>query len=148
MFTSQFKVEKTWIDHNDHMNVSYYQYVFQEALNQYWKHILNQEDNSRADLALSPKNVHIRYLSEALLDQTIDVHSFIYKLNHEGLSVFQEMKRDDTVICIFSQDVNFCSGDDALIRQCANVPYNILSKIVEKTDIVLPKWIDHSIEIS
>ena len=25
------------------------------------------------------------------------------------------MKRDDTVICIFSQDVNFCSGDDALI---------------------------------
>ena len=31
MFTSQFKVEKTWIDHNDHMNVSYYQYAFQEA---------------------------------------------------------------------------------------------------------------------
>ena len=87
-------------------------------------------------------------MSEALLNQTIDVHSFIYKLNHEGLSVFQEMKRDDTVICIFSQDVNFYIGDDSLIRQCDNVTYNILSKIVEKTDIVLPRWIDHSNEIS
>ena len=148
MFTSQFTVQKTWIDHNDHMNVSYYQYAFQQALNQYWRHILNQENDRRVDLALSPKNVHIRYLSEAFLNQTIDVHSAIYKLNDEGLSVFQEMKRDGTVICIFSQDVNFCTADNAVIRQCDNVTYNILSKIVEKTNIVLPRWIDHSIKIS
>ena len=63
MFTSQFKVEKTWIDHNEHMNVSYYQYVFQQALNKYWEHILKEANNSKADLALIPKNVHIRYLS-------------------------------------------------------------------------------------
>ena len=146
MFTSHFKVEKTWIDHNEHMNVSYYQYAFQEALNRYWEHILRQKNNSKTDLALSPKNVHIRYLSEAFLGQLIDVHSFIYKSDYKGFSVFQEMKRDDTVLCLFNQDVNFCTASEALIRQCDNTTYNILLTIVKNTDIVLPKWIGRSID--
>ncbi len=43
MFTSHFEVEKTWIDHNEHMNVSYYHYAFQQALNRYWEHILKKK---------------------------------------------------------------------------------------------------------
>ncbi len=147
MFTSQFKVKKTWIDHNEHMNVSYYQYVFQQALDKYWEYILKEANNSKADLALIPKNVHIRYLSEAFLGQFIDVYSFIYKSDYEGFSVFQEMKRDDTTICLFNQHVNFCSAGKAPIRQCDNMTYNILLTIVKNTDIVLPKWLERSIDI-
>ena len=146
MFTSHFEVEKTWIDHNAHMNVSYYHYAFQQALNRYWEHILKKRNNSSADLALSPKNVHIRYLSEAFLGQLIDVHSFIYKSDYKGFSVFQEMKRDDTVLCLFNQHVNFCTASEASIKQCDDTTYNSLLTIVKNTDIVLPKWIERSID--
>ena len=146
MFTSHFEVEKTWIDHNAHMNVSYYHYAFQQALNRYWEHILKKRNNSSADLALSPKNVHIRYLSEAFLGQLIDVHSFIYKSDYKGFSVYQEMKRDDTVLCLFNQHVNFCTASEASIKQCDDTTYNSLLTIVKNTDIVLPKWIERSID--
>ena len=106
-----------------------------------------KKNNSSADLALSPKNVHIRYLSEAFLGQLIDVHSFIYKSDYKGFSVYQEMKRDDTILCLFNQHVNFCTASEALIRQCDNTTYNSLHTIVKNTDIVLPKWIERSIDI-
>mgnify|MGYP001193868833 FL=1 len=147
MFTSQFKVEKTWIDHNEHMNVCYYQYVFQQALNRYWKHILEQDNNTGTDLAILPKSIHIRYLSEALLGQLIAVDSFIYKLDYEGFAVFQEMKRDDTAICMFNQHVKFCTSGEALIRRCDNSTYDILFSIVKNTDISLPRWIERPIDI-
>lgn len=147
MFISHFKVKNSWIDHNNHMNVSYYHYVFQEALNQYWKHILEFEINNIKDVVISVKTAHIRYLSEAFLDDNIKVYSFLYKLDHAGFTVYQEIKRDDTAICVFNQYVNFYSTKSNCIVSCDNATFDRLSLLASKSDVTIPEWVERLINI-
>ncbi len=147
MFICRYKVEKAWIDHNQHMNVSYYQHVFQKALYHYWEHLSVMEENSLNGMRLSMRDAHIRYISEALLGELIEVHSFLHKLDKNGFSVYQEMKRGTDIISVFNQRVNFIYTEKSGAHLYNQDVFEFLFEIVKKTKIKIPDWIDRSINI-
>ncbi|RME16982.1 MAG: thioesterase [Alphaproteobacteria bacterium] len=94
--SSPMKVLPEWIDYNGHMNMAFYNVLFDRAA-----------DEFHALVGLGPRyaetrrhttytaEFHIRYLRELHLGQTVRVHSWILGRDEKRLHSWQEIHHED-----------------------------------------------------
>ena len=93
VYLSSQKVIKDWIDYNDHMNVSYYLFMFDKYGADTLNNIFQMGEHSAKTTKKSTMMVesHITYNQELLLDDEVDINLVYFDHDKKRLQYKMEM---------------------------------------------------------
>ena len=84
-----------WTDYNGHMNESRYGQVYSDAADEIMKLVGADAEYIAGGLSYFTVDIRIRFLAEALVGETIHVHSQVLEGKGKKLRLFNEMFRED-----------------------------------------------------
>jgi acyl-CoA thioester hydrolase len=90
--SSVMNVEPQWIDYNGHLNVAYYNVLFDRAVDEFYELIgVGPDYLKRSGHSTVVAETHVRYLREIHLDTPVRVR--VQLLDHDGkrMHVFEEL---------------------------------------------------------
>ena len=91
------RVERAWIDYNGHMNMAFYNLVFDQALDSVFDRLGIGADYVRSRHAsLFTAEVHVHYLDELTLDDPIRVTFQLLDWDDKRLHYYEEMYHGET----------------------------------------------------
>ncbi|MBL4756838.1 MAG: thioesterase family protein [Rhizobiales bacterium] len=129
-FTSSLqRVEKDWIDYNGHLNMAFYNVIFDRNIDQALELLglgidyLNQNNASYFTL-----EAHVTYLQELKLDAPLRVTLQLLDYDEKRLHCFQEIYHaEDNFLAATSENISL--HVDMAIKKSAPFPQNILTRI-------------------
>lgn len=144
---SHLTVKPEWLDYNDHMNVAYYNAVFDLAIEDvkaaYGLTEAYRLANQRSTVALE---AHITYQQEATLGDELRIESRILETDGKRLHLCQAMYRDTTLLA--TQETLSLSFNLATRRSCPFDP-SLLARIEDlqraQAWVLKPGWIGRTI---
>ncbi len=144
---SRLTVKPEWLDYNDHMNVAYYNAVFDLAIEDvkaaYGLTEAYRLANQRSTVALE---AHITYQQEATLGDELRIESRILETDGKRLHLCQAMYRDTTLLA--TQETLSLSFNLATRRSCPFDP-SLLARIEDlqraQARVLKPGWIGRTI---
>ena len=144
---SHLTVKPEWLDYNDHMNVAYYNAVFDLAIEDvkaaYGQTEAYRLANQRSTVALE---AHITYQQEATLGDELRIESRILETDGKRLHLCQAMYRDTTLLA--TQETLSLSFNLATRRSCPFDP-SLLARIEDlqraQARVLKPGWIGRTI---
>ena len=90
-------VDESWIDHNGHMNVTYYTYVFDQAEEAFLSNLgIDQAYRKRTNKTMMSVESHIVYEREAHLGDHLDVRARLVSYDEKRFHIFSEMFHRET----------------------------------------------------
>ena len=84
-------VEEAWIDYNGHMNMAYYNVVFDRGVDHFYDMIGIGESYVREGGSVFTMEVHVHYLNELSLGDPIEVHLRLLDHDAKRVHFFEEM---------------------------------------------------------
>jgi acyl-CoA thioester hydrolase len=91
--SSVMQIEPQWIDYNGHLNMAYYNVMFDRAIDELW-----------LELGLGPKYLtarggstftaecHVRYVREIHLEDPVQVSAFVIAADEKRIHTFEELR--------------------------------------------------------
>ena len=114
-------IENGWIDYNGHLNMAYYNVVFDQAIDLALVQAgLGPEYLKRTGFTYVALEAHICYLKEVLLTDTVRVSVQVLDLDAKRLHLFCEMRHADGSVAATSEWI--CVNIDAAKRRSAPWP--------------------------
>uniref|UniRef100_E6VMH4 Thioesterase n=1 Tax=Rhodopseudomonas palustris (strain DX-1) TaxID=652103 RepID=E6VMH4_RHOPX len=91
--SSVMQIEPGWIDYNGHLNMAYYNVLFDRAIDQIWSELGIGLDylNTRGGSTFTAE-CHVRYLREIHLGDPVQVAVYIIAADEKRIHTFEELR--------------------------------------------------------
>lgn len=131
--STEMEVKPDWIDYNGHMNMAYYNVLFDHAADEFYPIIGLGEDYAKTrQLTTYTAEFHICYLRELHLGQKVRVHSWILDYDEKRFHTFQEIHHPDGWIAATAEALGL--HIDMTGPKVAPMPEDILSNFKNFAD--------------
>jgi acyl-CoA thioester hydrolase len=126
---SVMQIEPAWIDYNGHLNMAYYNVMFDRAIDELWLKLgigpgYRKERNGSTFTA----ECHVRYLREIHLGDPVQVSILLVAADEKRLHTFEEM-RHATEGWLSATSENMTLHIDMAARKTAPFPPDIRARI-------------------
>ena len=127
--SSVMQIEPQWIDYNGHLNMAYYNVMFDRAIDQLWLQLgigpgYMKERNGSTFTA----ECHVRYLREIHLGNPVQVSVYLLATDEKRIHTFEEL-RHATEGWISATSENMTVHIDMNARKVAPFPPDIRARI-------------------
>src|ERR1700743_3213156 len=126
---SVMQIEPQWIDHNGHLNMAYYNVMFDRAIDEFWLelgigvHYLRERHGSTFTA-----ECHVRYLREIHLGDPVQVSILLVGADEKRLHTFEEL-RHASEGWLSATSENMTLHIDMAARRTAPFPPDIRARI-------------------
>jgi acyl-CoA thioester hydrolase len=139
--SSVMQIEPQWIDYNGHLNMAYYNVMFDRAIDELWLRLgigpgYMKERNGSTFTA----ECHVRYLREIHLGDPVQVSILLVAADHKRLHTFEEL-RHATEGWLSATSENMTIHIDMATRKTASFPPDIRTRIdaVANAHAIIPR---------
>ncbi len=129
-FTSSLqRVEKDWIDYNGHLNMAFYNVIFDRGIDEAVELLgLGIEYLNQANASYFTLEAHVTYLQELKLDAPLRVTTQLLDYDEKRLHCFQEIYHaEENFLAATSENISM--HVDMTVKKSAPFPRDILSRI-------------------
>jgi acyl-CoA thioester hydrolase len=126
---SVMQIEPQWIDYNGHLNMAYYNVLFDRAIDQLWLHLGIGPDylKTRGGSTFTAE-CHVRYLRELHLCDPAQVSILLIAADDKRLHVFEELRHAEEG-WLSATSENMMLHVDMATRKTAAFPPDIAQRI-------------------
>jgi acyl-CoA thioester hydrolase len=147
--SSVMRVEPQWIDYNGHLNMAYYNVLFDRAIDELWLEFgMGPEYRKQRGGSTFTAECHVRYLREIHLDDPVRIAILLVAADAKRLHTFQQMRHADGG-WLSATSENISLHVDISARRTAPFPPDIRAHIQAVADthssIARPEGIGRSI---
>jgi acyl-CoA thioester hydrolase len=91
--SSVMRIEPQWIDYNGHLNMAYYNVMFDRAIDELWLLLGIGPDYKKArDNSTFTAECHVRYLREIHLGDPVQISVYLLAADEKRLHTFEELR--------------------------------------------------------
>jgi acyl-CoA thioester hydrolase len=147
--SSVMRIEPQWIDYNGHLNMAYYNVLFDRAIDELWLELGIGPGYMKARHGTTfTAECHVRYLREIHQDDAVRIAILLVAADAKRLHTFQELRHaGDGWLSATSENISL--HVDILARKTAPFPPDIAARIAAVVDahrgIPRPEGIGRSI---
>jgi acyl-CoA thioester hydrolase len=127
--SSVMQIEPQWIDYNGHLNMAYYNVMFDRAIDELWLELGIGPDYKRERHGSTfTVECHVRYLREIHLGDPVQVSILLVAADEKRLHTFEEL-RHATEGWLSATSENMTVHIDMAARKTAPFPPDIRARI-------------------
>jgi acyl-CoA thioester hydrolase len=127
--SSVMQIEPPWIDYNGHLNMAYYNVMFDRAIDELWLRLGIGPDYMKARGGSTfTAECHVRYLREIHLGDPVQVSILLVAADHKRLHTFEQL-RHATEGWLSATSENMTVHIDMAARKTAPFPPDIRARI-------------------
>jgi acyl-CoA thioester hydrolase len=127
--SSVMRVEPQWIDYNGHLNMAYYNVLFDRAIDELWLELgIGPAYMKQRHGSTFTAECHVRYLREIHLDDPVRVAILLVAADEKRLHTFEEL-RHATEGWLSATSENITLHVDIAARKTAPFPPDIRARI-------------------
>ena len=127
--SSVMQIEPQWIDYNGHLNMAYYNVMFDRAIDELWVQFGIGPDYMKArNGSTFTAECHVRYLREIHLGDPVQVSILLVAADEKRLHTFEEL-RHATEGWLSATSENMTIHIDMAARKTAPFPSDIRARI-------------------
>ena len=132
--SSVMQIEPQWIDYNGHLNMAYYNVLFDRAVDELWLKLgIGPAYMRERHGSTFTAECHVRYLREIHLDDPAQVSILLVAADDKRLHTFKEL-RHATEGWISATSENMTIHMDMIARKTAPFPSDIRSRVQALAD--------------
>lgn len=125
------QVEPQWIDYNGHLNMAYYNVLFDRAIDQLFASLgVGPDYLSARNNSTMTAECHVRYLREIGEHDPVQVHVWLLAADEKRLHTFEEL-RHATEGWVSATSENMTLHIDMSVRRVAPFPPDITARVHE-----------------
>ena len=129
--SSIMQIEPQWIDYNGHLNMAYYNVMFDRAIDQLWLELgIGPDYMKERHGSTFTAECHVRYLREIHLGDPVQINVFLIAADEKRLHTFEEL-RHATEGWVSATSENMTIHIDMASRKTAPFPPDIRARIQE-----------------
>ena len=133
--SSVMQIEPQWIDYNGHLNMAYYNVMFDRAIDEIWLQLgIGPAYKKERHGSTFTAECHVRYLREVHLGDPLQVTVYLLGADDKRLHTFEEL-RHATEGWISATSENMSLHIDMNSRKVAPFPSDIRARIKTIVDI-------------
>ena len=139
--SSVMQIEPQWIDYNGHLNMAYYNVMFDRAIDQLWLELgIGPTYMKERHGSTFTAECHVRYLREIHLGDPVQIWVYLLGADAKRLHTFEEL-RHATDGWLSATSENMTVHVDMAVRKTAPFPPDIRARIdaVLNAHAVLPR---------
>jgi acyl-CoA thioester hydrolase len=126
---SVMQIEPQWIDYNGHLNMAYYNVMFDRAIDELWLKLgIGPGYRSERNGSTFTAECHVRYLREVHLGDPVQVSILLVGADEKRLHTFEEL-RHATEGWLSATSENISVHVDMAARRTAPFPADINARI-------------------
>jgi acyl-CoA thioester hydrolase len=127
--SSVMQIEPQWIDYNGHLNMAYYNVMFDRAIDQLWLELgIGPTYMKTRHRSTFTAECHVRYLREIHLGDPVQVSVLLLSADEKRLHTFEELRHaEDGWLSATSE--NMTVHVDINLRKTAPFPADIKARI-------------------
>jgi acyl-CoA thioester hydrolase len=126
---SVMQIEPQWIDYNGHLNMAYYNVMFDRAIDELWLKLgIGPGYMKERHGSTFTAECHVRYLREIHLGDPVQVSVLLVGADEKRLHTFEEM-RHASEGCLSATSENMTIHIDMTARKTAPFPMDIRRRI-------------------
>ncbi|MDD1530772.1 thioesterase [Bradyrhizobium sp. WBOS7] len=130
---SIMQIEPQWIDYNGHLNMAYYNVMFDRAIDQLWLELgMGPAYMKERGGSSFTAECHVRYLREIHLGDPVQIFAWVLEADDKRLHTFEEM-RHATEGWLSATSENMSLHMDMNARRVAPFPPDIRERIAAVT---------------
>jgi acyl-CoA thioester hydrolase len=147
--SSVMAVEPAWIDYNGHLNMAYYNVLFDRAIDELWLRIgIGPGYRTARNNSTFSAECHVRYVREIGLDDPVRVSVLVVASDAKRIHTFQELRHaGDGWLSATSENMSLHM--DMTARKVAPFPSDIAERLAALTQahagVARPEGIGRSI---
>ena len=127
--SSVMQIEPQWIDYNGHLNMAYYNVMFDRAIDELWLQLgIGPAYMKARQGSTFPAECHVRYLREIHLGDPVQVSILLVGADEKRLHTFEEL-RHATEGWLSATSENMTVHVDMAARKTAPFPTDIRARI-------------------
>lgn len=131
---SVMRIEPQWIDYNGHLNMAYYNVLFDRATDEFWLKLgIGPDYVKTRNGSTFTAECHLRYLREIHLDDPVRVSVLLIAADEKRLHTFEEL-RHATEGWLSATSENMTVHVDMATRKVAPFPPDIGARIQTVVD--------------
>ena len=132
--SSVMQIEPQWIDYNGHLNMAYYNVMFDRAIDEFWLELgIGPVYKKERHGSTFTAECHVRYLREIHLGDPVQISVFLIAADEKRLHTFEEL-RHATEGWLSATSENMTIHMDMTARKTAPFPPDFRARIREVTD--------------
>jgi len=138
--SSLMSIEPEWIDYNGHLNMAYYNVLFDRGLDEIWTRIgFGPDYAANSGFTTYSAECHIRYLREVHQGDQVRVRFHLLDYDEKRLHLYQELIHSDGWISATAEGLSL--HIDMSGPRVAPMPANILANVraIAEKHAALPK---------
>lgn len=138
---SIMQIEPQWIDYNGHLNMAYYNVMFDRAIDQLWLELgIGPAYMKKRGCSTFTAECHVRYLREIRFRDPVQIFVWLLEADDKRLHTFEEM-RHASEGWLSATSENMSLHMDMKARRVAPFPSDIQARIaaVTKTHSAVPR---------
>jgi acyl-CoA thioester hydrolase len=147
--SSVMRIEPQWIDYNGHLNMAYYNVLFDRAIDELWLQLgIGPTYMAQRHGSTFTAECHVRYLREIRQDDPVRIAILLVGADEKRLHTFEELRHaSDGWLSATSENISL--HVDISARQTAPFPPDVAARIAAVADahrgIPRPEGIGRSI---
>jgi acyl-CoA thioester hydrolase len=127
--SSVMQIEPQWIDYNGHLNMAYYNVMFDRAIDELWLQLgIGPGYREARQGSTFTAECHVRYLREIHLDDPVQVSILLVEADEKRLHTFQELRHAGEG-WLSATSENMSIHIDMAARKTAPFPADIRARI-------------------
>jgi len=139
--SSVMQIEPQWIDYNGHLNMAYYNVMFDRAIDELWLQLGIGPDYMKArQCSTFTGECHVRYLREIHLGDPVQISVYLLGADDKRLHTFEEM-RHATEGWLSATSENLSLHIDMKARKVGPFPTDIHARAdaIVKSHLAVPR---------
>ena len=139
--SSVMQIEPPWIDYNGHLNMAYYNVMFDRAIDELWLRLgIGQGYRTARNGSTFTAECHVRYLREIHLGDPVQVSILLLAADQKRLHTFEELRHAGEG-WLSATSENMTIHIDMAARKTAPFPPDIRARIdtVAKAHAAIPR---------
>jgi acyl-CoA thioester hydrolase len=131
---SVMNIDPQWIDYNGHLNMAYYNVLFDRAIDELWLRLGIGPDYMRTrNNSTFTAECHVRYVKEINLDDPVQVSILVVAADQKRIHTFQQLHHaHDGWLSATSENMSLHM--DMAARKVAPFPPDIAARLRELAD--------------
>src|SRR3979490_1472955 len=131
---SVMQIDPQWIDYNGHLNMAYYNVMFDRAIDELWLHLgIGPGYMKQRQGSTFTAECHVRYLREIHLGDPVQVSVLLVGADEKRLHTFEEL-RHATEGWLSATSENISVHVDMTARKTAPFPPDIRARVQALAD--------------
>jgi len=129
--SSIMQIEPAWIDYNGHLNMAYYNVMFDRAIDELWLELgMGPAYKKERHGSTFTAECHVRYLREIHLGDPVQILVWLLEADDKRLHTFEEM-RHATEGWLSATSENMSLHMDMTARRVGPFPPDVRQRVVE-----------------